>query len=54
MPERTLSNEDLNEMKIDSDDSKDLRKGDRRKAINTSVEPQHDRRQYFRRSEDRK
>jgi len=55
MKQGSLSAKDIREMEETASDPKylkslDRRKGDRRKAINTTVEPRHDRRQHDRRN----
>jgi len=54
MGERSLSEKDIHDMERNAEDPEfvkryDRRKGDRRKAINSTVEPKHDRRQHDRR-----
>lgn len=54
MGQRSLSAKDIRDMERNANDPEylkklDRRKGDRRKAISSTVEPQHDRRQHDRR-----
>ena len=50
---RTLSEKDIMEMSKEVSNKEDKRKGDRRKAINSWVDPKHDRRIYDRRKNSR-
>ena len=50
MPERNLSEADVQDMDVEKKiPDIERRKGDRRKAINTTIDPKHERRMFDRR-----